>query len=47
MKNDKKSDKDELRTEYKRSDFSGGLVRDKSAKRMKESRNKEFIKTVA
>jgi hypothetical protein len=39
MKKDKESDKDELRTEYKRSDFPGGLVRGKYAKRMKESSN--------
>jgi len=39
MKKDKKADKDELRAEYKRSDFPGGLVRGKYAKRMKESSN--------
>lgn len=39
MKKDKKPDKDELRAEYKRSDFPGGLVRGKYAKRMKESSN--------
>ena len=38
MKN-KKSDSDELRAEYKRSDFPGGLVRGKYAKRIKESSN--------
>ena len=31
--------RDELRVEYKRSDFPGGLVRGKYAKRMKESSN--------
>jgi len=39
MKKDKKPDKDELREEYKPSDFPGGLVRGKYAKRMKESSN--------
>jgi len=39
MKKDKKPDKDELRAEYKRSDFTGGIVRGKYAKRMKESSN--------
>jgi hypothetical protein len=39
MKKDKEPDKDELRAEYKRSDFPGGLVRGKYAKRMKESSN--------
>ena len=39
MKKDKKPDKDELRAEYKRSDFPNGLVRGKYAKRMKESSN--------
>ena len=39
MKKDKTSDKDELRPEYKRSDFPGGLVRGKYAKRLKESSN--------
>lgn len=39
MKKDKESDKDELREEYKRSDFSSGLIRGKYAKRMKESSN--------
>ena len=32
--NDKVPDKDELRAEYKRSDFSGGLLRGKYAKRI-------------
>ncbi|MBU2055301.1 MAG: hypothetical protein KJ936_04750 [Proteobacteria bacterium] len=39
MKKDKEFDKDELRAEYKRSDFPGGLVWGKYAKRMKESSN--------
>jgi len=39
MKKDKEPDKDELRPEYKRSDFPGGLVRGKYAKRIKESSN--------
>ena len=39
MKKDKESDKDELRAEYSRSDFPGGLVRGKYAKSMKESSN--------
>ena len=39
MKNDKKIVKDELRPEYKRSDFPGGLVRGKYSKRMKEESN--------
>jgi hypothetical protein len=39
MKKDKKSDEDELREAYKRSDFPGGLIRGKYAKRMKESSN--------
>ena len=39
MKMDKEFDKDELRAEYRRSAFPGGLVRGKYAKRMKESSN--------
>ncbi len=39
MKKDKKADKDELRVEYKRSDFPGGLIRGKYVKRIKESSN--------
>ena len=39
MKKDKESAKDELREEYKLSDFPGGLVRGKYAKRMKKSSN--------
>lgn len=33
------TDKNELRSEYKHSDFPGGLVRGKYAKRLKESSN--------
>ncbi len=39
MKKDKEPDKDELRTEYKRSDLPGDLVRGKYAERMRESSN--------
>jgi hypothetical protein len=39
MKNDKELNKDELRKEYKRSDFPDGFVRGKYAKRLKESSN--------
>jgi hypothetical protein len=39
MKKDKEPNNDELRVEYSRSDFPGGLVRGKYAKRMKESSN--------
>jgi hypothetical protein len=39
MKKNKEPDKNELRVEYKRSDFPGGLVRGKYAIRMKESSN--------
>lgn len=38
MKN-KEPDNDELRAEYKRSDFPSGLVRGKYVKRIKESSN--------
>ena len=44
MKKDKEPDKDELRVEYKRSDFPGNLVRGKYAKRMKESSNVIVLK---
>ena len=44
MKKDKTFDKDELRSEYKRSDFPGGLVRGKYAKRLKESSNIVVLK---
>jgi hypothetical protein len=39
MKKDKETDKDELRPEYKRADFPGGLVRGKYANRLKKSSN--------
>jgi hypothetical protein len=39
MKKGKPTDKSELRAEYKRSDFPGGLVRGKYAKRLRESSN--------
>ena len=39
MKKRKKSIDDELRPEYKRDDFPGGMVRGKYAKRLRESSN--------
>ncbi|MBN1906262.1 MAG: hypothetical protein JW927_14315 [Deltaproteobacteria bacterium] len=39
MKKDNETVKNELRPEYKRSDFPGGLKRGKYAKRLKESSN--------
>jgi hypothetical protein len=39
MKKENKTPKDELRPEYKRSDFPGGLVRGKYAARIKEASN--------
>ncbi len=39
MKKDKETVKDELRAEYKRSDFPKGLVRGKYAARLKDSSN--------
>ena len=44
MKKDKTPDKDELRPEYQRSDFPGGLVRGKYASRLKESSNVVVLK---
>ena len=44
MKKDRAPDKDELRVEYKRSDFPEGLVRGKYAKRMRESSNVVVLK---
>ena len=44
MKKDRAPDKDELRAEYKRSDFPEGLVRGKYAKRMRESSNVVVLK---
>ncbi len=39
MKKVSQTDKDELRPEYKRSDFPGGVVRGKYATRIRESSN--------
>jgi len=39
MKKAKQTGKDELRAEYKRSDFTGSLVRGKYAKRMNKASN--------
>jgi hypothetical protein len=39
-----KQTEDELRTEYKRSDFPGGFVRGKYAKRVRESSNIVVLK---
>jgi len=39
MKKDKQTEKDELRVEYERTDFPGGMVRGKYAKRLRESSN--------
>jgi len=39
MKKTKETDKDELRAEYKRSDFPGGFVRGKYAERLRKSSN--------
>lgn len=39
MKKAKRTGKDELRAEYKRSDFPKGLVRGKYAERLRESSN--------
>ena len=39
MKKVSETGKDELRAEYKRSDFPGGLVRGKYASRIRESSN--------
>jgi hypothetical protein len=44
MKKAKKMDKDELRAEYKRSDFPKGLVRGKYAQRLRESSNVVVLK---
>jgi hypothetical protein len=44
MKKAKKIDKDELRAEYKRSDFPKGLVRGKYAQRLRESSNVVVLK---
>jgi len=39
MKKAKHTERDELRPEYRRSDFPGGLVRGKYAKRLRDSSN--------
>jgi len=39
MKKDKRTPKNELREEYKRTDFSGPLVRGKYARRLREASN--------
>lgn len=44
MKKVKQTENDELRAEYKRSDFSGPMVRGKYAKQMKESSNIVVLK---
>jgi hypothetical protein len=44
MKKVKKTEKDELRAEYKRSDFTGPLVRGKYAKRISQSSNVIVLK---
>jgi hypothetical protein len=44
MKKVNQINKDELRAEYKRSDFPGGLVRGKYAKRVRKSSNIVVLK---
>ena len=44
MKKISQTDKDELRTEYERSDFPGGLVRGKYAERLRKSSNIVVLK---
>ena len=44
MKKDREAVKDELRAEYKRSDFPEGLVRGKYSKHMRESSNIVVLK---
>jgi len=44
MKKDKTPGKDELRAEYKRPDFPGGLIRGKYSKRLQESSNIVVLK---
>ena len=44
MKKVKQTDRDELRSEYKLSDFPEGLVRGKYAKRVRESSNIVVLK---
>ena len=44
MKKARKTEKNELRPEYKRSDFTGPLVRGKYVKRLRESSNIVVLK---
>ena len=44
MKKAKRTEKDELRAEYKRSDFPKGFVRGKYAQRLRESSNVVVLK---
>lgn len=44
MKNAKQTRKDELRAEYKRSDFAGPMVRGKYARQLSESSNIVVLK---
>lgn len=44
MKKARKTEKNELRQEYKRSDFTGPFVRGKYAKRLRESSNIVVLK---
>jgi hypothetical protein len=44
MKKDEQTKSDDLRPEYKRSDFTGPLVRGKYAKRLRESSNVVVLK---
>ena len=44
MKKAKRTQKDEMRAEYKRSDFPRGLVRGKYAERLRESSNVVVLK---
>ena len=44
MKKTSQTDKDELRAEYNRSDFPGGLVRGKYAERLRKSSNIVVLK---
>ena len=44
MKKDKRTPKDELRAQYKRSDFTGPMIRGKYAQRMRETSNIVVLK---
>lgn len=44
MKKDKRMSKDELRTEYNRSDFNGPMIRGKYAQRLREASNIVVLK---